>query len=976
MPQTTTVDSRLRGEPASCPACTAELDFERPHSYEGQLQIRCVRCKKVFGWKPEASAGSKYGGSGGSSNSSGKAGAGAVNGRPGTDDNPKEMAYYDILGVPAKATQDEIKKAYRKMAIKLHPDKNRGDPEADDKFKDLSIAYQVLSDPKLRHIYNVNGQRAGGGVEPAGGFQDPDVVLGMMFGGERFRDLVGEISIGKDMKDAMEMEQEEEAELAAAGPRAVDAKGKPIFTAEEVAKKQLRQKQLAEKKDQARKERVEKLVGNLVNKVSIFAEGAKDEYDRTVTASFKEICRLEAEELVKESYGWELLQAIGRTYVSKAEQFQASSQFTPFGWFHSAKQNFNLIGDTVSTLRAALELKAVFEKLQQAEQSGLSAEAIKKLEEQAAEQGMRTIWKGAKLEVESVIRETCDKLLNDSEIPERKRHLRSVGLKIMGEAFVAQRKEGEEVPEVKAAPPAAAPPPPPQARPTQEKPSTAQPPLPARHAAAPSKPSVSDIKKTPSEQKPIPPPAAQPPHLPPRHNLANLNDNAPAKSTSLLLFTTSQTPLAPRYAHPAKPELIIPSLLHASLHSALDREPPSFKLNPDGVLMIPDPKDGIDDVRGDFPYSGPITQESSGGERNFDEAEITVKMYLVTPSTHTIEQQKAQVARAVRNLIHYKAKDKRWNGRASKMIDTFLLGWKGIDYVGIETSADETGRKPSCGSAKLASKLAADQERAQALRDSQSDSLPEAEKRDLVELWQALGSLVPQARQLGVMSLPLPLLTLLSESCPHSQQASVPAFNSLRSRAGVDSMEAEPIRAAPNTISSMSTSGQPTQPDPQRHHPAKQDQDLLNEYIRTPPPRSPVQKSANLIPALDGSRPSSRPAVNSLTTPDCHSLPQDLQDYAQANGIELWAGSAGEGSDPLPSAHLHNTLQEFVEHLPGHLMPNSSSLRTIVNVEQNLKGDSSDRLGVEVEWVLGYTVISKTRNVVEDKGFIISASLV
>jgi DnaJ-class molecular chaperone len=55
---------------------------------------------------------------------------------------------------------------------------------------------QVLSDPNLRHIYNMNGQRSGGGVEPAGGFQDPDVVLGMMFGGERFRDLVGEISIG------------------------------------------------------------------------------------------------------------------------------------------------------------------------------------------------------------------------------------------------------------------------------------------------------------------------------------------------------------------------------------------------------------------------------------------------------------------------------------------------------------------------------------------------------------------------------------------------------------------------------------------------------------------------------------------------------------------------------------------------------------------------------------------------------------
>jgi hypothetical protein len=121
------------------------------------------------------------------------------------------------------------------------------------------------------------------------------------------------------MKDAMEAEQQEAEEEAAAGPRAVDAKGKPIFTPEEVQKKQQRQKALADKKTEARKARVEKLSENLINKVSIFAEGAKSENDKAVMTSFKEICRLEAAELVKESYGWELLQAIGRTYISKSE---------------------------------------------------------------------------------------------------------------------------------------------------------------------------------------------------------------------------------------------------------------------------------------------------------------------------------------------------------------------------------------------------------------------------------------------------------------------------------------------------------------------------------------------------------------------------------------------------------------------------------------------------------------------------------
>lgn len=51
-------------------------------------------------------------------------------------------------------------------------------------------------------------------------------------------------------------------------------------------------------------------------------------------------------ELVKESYGYELLQSIGKVYINKSEQHQASSQFAPLGWFHGAKQNFNLIGDT------------------------------------------------------------------------------------------------------------------------------------------------------------------------------------------------------------------------------------------------------------------------------------------------------------------------------------------------------------------------------------------------------------------------------------------------------------------------------------------------------------------------------------------------------------------------------------------------------------------------------------------------------
>src|ERR1044071_2023206 len=90
--------------------------------------------------------------------------------------------YYDILGVGKNASDDDIKKAYRNLAKKLHPDMNPGDKASEEKFKELNEANEVLSDPAKRRAYDQFGHAAtqgpgaggGGGFGGFGGFTQGD----------------------------------------------------------------------------------------------------------------------------------------------------------------------------------------------------------------------------------------------------------------------------------------------------------------------------------------------------------------------------------------------------------------------------------------------------------------------------------------------------------------------------------------------------------------------------------------------------------------------------------------------------------------------------------------------------------------------------------------------------------------------------------------------------------------------------------
>ncbi|KAI9832614.1 MAG: hypothetical protein M1826_001564 [Phylliscum demangeonii] len=440
-----------------------------------------------------------------------------------------DTAYYDVLGVSTNATELEIKKAYRRLAIVHHPDKNPGDESAHAKFQAIGEAYQVLSNTELRKRYDKFGKDK---AVPDSGFEDPSEFFSMIFGGEAFVDLIGEISLMKDLTKTMDItskaQEEEEDDAASAtgvkpsidqasNPSAEASRPKvPVTTAQAAhathesaastsqtpppaasspsgtstpqrglplrpaimeksdedmrmdaaglteEEKALRRKEkkrgglskeqreelaaFEEERRRIRKERVDTLSKKLIDRISIWTESDKRP---DVTKAFDAKVRLEVENLKMESFGLEILHAIGATYLQKSTSFLKSQKFLGIsGFFSRLKDKGTLAKETWTTISTAIDAQMTMEEMVKLEEKGgedWTDERKAEYEKRVTGKVLAAAWRGSKFEIQSVLREVCDRVLNDRHVSLGKRVERAHALVIIGTIYnLAQRDPDEE----------------------------------------------------------------------------------------------------------------------------------------------------------------------------------------------------------------------------------------------------------------------------------------------------------------------------------------------------------------------------------------------------------------------------------------------------------------------------------------------------------------------------------------------------
>ncbi|KAF4693734.1 hypothetical protein FOZ60_010132 [Perkinsus olseni] len=363
-----------------------------------------------------------------------------------------DTKFYDILGVKTNASKGEIKKAYYKKAMVVHPDKNPNDPEAHKKFQELSQAYQCLSDPELRRKYDTQGLE---GVQESVATLDPKLFFAVLFGSEKFLPFIGHLELASQA-DAMLQEVDK-------ATKSGDVKQNPGESDEDYANRLLKN-EMSKDTDQKRKAKRQQHRREIK-----CAEELLSRLDRYVIArdeqGFINETVAEAQVLAATSFGAPLLQTVGWMYQNRATQFineecgKSWSRRTA-SWKATSRTMSNKYSVASSMVKAAM----VLNKMQNATEEA-QKQAMRKREEERKARGesgeddtpielndddlkkaseefenalpvfLRTAWDMCALDIEHTVKIICKRVLMDISVPWQIRMRRAYALLRMGQIF-------------------------------------------------------------------------------------------------------------------------------------------------------------------------------------------------------------------------------------------------------------------------------------------------------------------------------------------------------------------------------------------------------------------------------------------------------------------------------------------------------------------------------------------------------------